>query len=849
MYRAQSVEGVDSLSLTIKWSGFLFSVIAFNHDGCCYWIVTSKNSGNCRDSELEDFTQLAADVLRAELGDGLAGAMRHLAETQTYLCGECMSLGDQGHGYSYKKDAVIVTCAGKYDNQYDPEASTGGALLMHLPPEGMRAVAEECGLRCVKMLNVPKKKVSSVITELENTRDFLTAKGVMRLVARHGLPVEQFREHQEVIDSETMEGLIIQYHYADKPSLRVKWKMPRYTIVTMVLRPVRQKKMDVKNIVELSTSMAKRWCRTKEGSDYYSMFGLVAGQLVKELPPGEEVAPWISAANRVFAMPNDEVICCGREILEEVQKCVSNTLESSKYVLHVQKHDSMGCAVVTLSNEEACQRLVSNFGPKLKLGGDVQADLKQHVDKPTRAPVPDKVFLAWGRQQEVRSPVSIETVILILDGLLSGKGEEVATLLEAAPAPFGKAAITARVCAKPELLRSDFRQLRLVFCGLMGSGKSTLCHLLARILGGTCITQDEYHKKGENGRVLAFLDNLCKAADNPEIPVLISDRVNSLQKHREEILEAFAGSPVAGDVVLVQFQHPLDRGCGTCDNTLELCESRILERGENHPSLLGSRHNLKAILTCTARSMEPVLPAEAAAFHAQISVDMTRSSSQSAAYVLRELKKEGLLGSLDVDVCLKDLESNSTKPSSGPCSFAPPSRAPFSFAPPSSLELEKPRSVRLHVCDELGAGMDLEQSWYGMIVHEIEEVPGQPDLRTGDCIVSIRRPDMQSRAEEGRCLQGQEDCAGVFAECFQDGAMLLVEPHCETSGILPPERAASINRRALQADLKRFMEDYEVDLRLVEDRSIVVLSGPQSAVAGARTAATELLAMHLGDSA
>ena len=204
-YRSISTDGVSRLSLAIKWSGFLFALLAFSHEGRYYWLVTSKNSANCSQSYLEDFIQLAADVISADLGEALPSTIQFLADGRTYLCGECLSMSDQGHGYAYHKDGVVITCAGKYDNQFNPD-DVDASLLLHLPPCETRSVAKRCGFRCVQQLEVPSGKVQRIVAELEASRDFLNSKTTMRLLARYGMPVEQFREHSELVDSDTLEA-------------------------------------------------------------------------------------------------------------------------------------------------------------------------------------------------------------------------------------------------------------------------------------------------------------------------------------------------------------------------------------------------------------------------------------------------------------------------------------------------------------------------------------------------------------------------------------------------------------------------------------------------------------------
>lgn len=418
MYKASPTDGVKRLLLSIKWSGFLFSILPFCHQGRYYWVVTSKNSGNCRDSDLDDFTQIASDVIEAEMGKLLPNAIKELADNRLYLCGECMSVCDQGHGYGYLKDAIRVTCAGHYDNQYVPETPNCDALLMHLPADAISEICEKLGFPCVRNVEVPASKVNTFMAEMERSRDFLTASSLTQLLSRHELPVEQMNEHLDIVNSDTLEGLVMQFQYHSKPPLRIKWKLPRYTLVTMLLRPVRKDAITGRNLVDMCTSTAKRWCRTPAACEYYTMVGMLAGTLVKELPSGQVVAPWITAANQIFAMEHAEVLRCGQALIADVQKSEQAALVTARHVLGVQKHDSMGCAVVTLATSNDRQQLLA-YGSKIDLNPNVQADVKQHFDKGTKELCPDRVFLAWGRRQELNFPISIETIITVLESHFS----------------------------------------------------------------------------------------------------------------------------------------------------------------------------------------------------------------------------------------------------------------------------------------------------------------------------------------------------------------------------------------------------------------------------------------------
>lgn len=828
MYHAAPIAGVERLSLSIKWSGFLFALLAFHHNGCDYWIVTSKNSGNCCDSGVEDFTQLAADVLSNELGDKLPATIRILARSQTYLCGECMSMKDQGHGYAYKKDAAVVTCAGRYDNQYEVQCPNRNVrnLLMHLPPGEVRAIAQECKLRCIQTVEVPAKKVASVVAELEKNRDFLTTLSLMELLKSHGLPVEQFEEHDEVIASNTVEGLVMQYQYRNKASLRVKWKLPRYTLVTMLIRQVYKEKISGHALVDLCTSTAKRWSLSHEGCKYYTMFGMVACDIVKQLHSGGPVAPWIAAAERVFAMDKEEVMQKGCKLVAEAQKVASTMLSDATHVLDIQKHDSMGCAVVTLASAEDVERLTSN--PKICLGESVYADAKQHFDRATKQPCATKLFLAWGRQQELRSPISVEKIIEVLEESLGCAGAGAAAPSENEQYANGPASVKQPdVCSACENHQTDNssqarppQQLRLILAGLMGSGKSTLAQNLKDVLGGRIIAQDEFTNLGKDARRLCFAQEVEAAANNREVKVLIMDRVNTLQQQRTELAEALKNSCLPGKTVLIQMRHPEHRGQLAGDLAVQLCMERITHRGSNHNSLLGTRQNLKAILSCTSRRAELPDLAESSTFDQCICVDMTLPALDALSHVLQELQSNRTLD------CNQGRDRDSA----------------FCFQLPSKKLPEAYRSVRLHVQKGCGAGLDLVPTKHGMLVEKILEHPGQPLLRTGDYIVSITSPSVgrRCRSRNLRSLDA-DSCSSAFGEVFEDGASLRVESWCEISGRFKN----AVDMAQMQTAIDNFNEKHDLSIGVNESQRMIHFSGPQSAVLNARFAVESLIVQYV----
>lgn len=409
--------GADSLSFTVKWSGFLFCLLAFNHEGKYYWLTTSKNSGNCSSSRLLDFTGIAGDVIRSELGGNLADVIRILADEQTYVCGELLSRADQSHGYGYRKDAAIVTCVGAFDNQYTTNCSDD-SLLQHFSYDAMRSFAKRCCLRCVHNIEVPKHMVRSLIHEMESCRDFLTVSQTESLLSRFGLPTAQLQEHRELINSETIEGVIWKCNFQDKPSERVKWKLPRYTFVTMLLRKAHRDGLHGHELFEKAHCLAKRWCHTPEGIEYYAAFGMLAGMALGQFAKSEDVSPWICAAELVSALDYDEVLHKGRELVSESRRGTDN-------VVDVLKHSSLGIAVVTLCSAGKRMQLLARLDRSthkedqftLRIG-EVEAEVKAHRDKETGLDVPDKIFLAWGRKVEKLTPCTVAQIVASLEAAL-----------------------------------------------------------------------------------------------------------------------------------------------------------------------------------------------------------------------------------------------------------------------------------------------------------------------------------------------------------------------------------------------------------------------------------------------
>merc|ERR1712187_158492 len=148
----------------------------------------------------------------------------------------------------------------------------------------------------------------------------------------------------------------------------------------------------------------------------------------------------------------------------------------------------------------------------------------------------------------------------------------------------------------------------------------------------------------------------------------------------------------------------------------------------------------------------------------------------------------------------------------------------FSFDPPTEKELEPPRTVCLQVDPEMGPGLELRATWYGLVIDDIDDTPGQPELQALDCIISVMGDSLQKMVDE---------CEMAFAEVLEDGIEVEVEPHIVVSGVVPS--GVTVDWSTLEMDLSNFGNDYEVELKVSNDKRELILSGTRSAVVAARS--------------
>eukprot|EP00435_Cladocopium_sp_Y103_P042083 s99_g11.t1 len=229
----------------------------------------------------------------------------------------------------------------------------------------------------------------------------------------------------------------------------------------------------------------------------------------------------------------------------------------------------------------------------------------------------------------------------------------------------------------------------IVLSGMRGSGKTTLCSVLQKVIGGEHIHFDEITKTWPSQR-RAFQSSLKKAltkslsatksekrskglsgtsprevdeSEDPLAPKKLSnegdklvyvDRTHLQSNQRVDIiavLQKLRWRQRQCRTLLLEFNHSSDVfGYGAdgqlskrfSQNHITLCAERIEARGSAHPVLRPSG-KLQGVLRKEAKAAEPPSPAELRNFDARLSLEVADSPVQQALAVVKELKRLGWL--------------------------------------------------------------------------------------------------------------------------------------------------------------------------------------------------------------
>lgn len=214
-----------------------------------------------------------------------------------------------------------------------------------------------------------------------------------------------------------------------------------------------------------------------------------------------------------------------------------------------------------------------------------------------------------------------------------------------------------------------------ITAGLHGCGKSTLCNILAEVLGGTWLNADETALKsppsgGTNSTAQRKLfakevrtvlgASVAKPDRDDSVSLVFLDRSNMLKLHRSDLLQELTWvrwKKRGGKVLLINFTHSADSFGYGADGQLSkrlseqhvaLCAGRIERRGKAHSSLFPST-KLRGFLQSTAKSAEEPKPEEVVQFDARVDVDVAQSAPEIARSVIKSLRSLDWLPNLPKD--------------------------------------------------------------------------------------------------------------------------------------------------------------------------------------------------------
>lgn len=204
----------------------------------------------------------------------------------------------------------------------------------------------------------------------------------------------------------------------------------------------------------------------------------------------------------------------------------------------------------------------------------------------------------------------------------------------------------------------------VIAVGLPGCGKSSLCHTLREVLGGTWLNMDESNaKKAEagtsnsaslrkafsadvRGALNKCLGKLKRTADSPFVFI---DRCNAFKKDRADVmqeLQRVQWRKRGGKTLLVDFTHESDTfGYGSdgqlskrvSDQHVALCAQRVEHRGSAHHALHPSA-KLRPMLQTMAKGADPPAPEEVAQYDGRVSVNVALPVPGAAHAVLERLR-------------------------------------------------------------------------------------------------------------------------------------------------------------------------------------------------------------------
>lgn len=305
-----------AVRFTLKYSGSLAIFMFFRLEGrvCC--AAGSKNSVDAEREPLEgqlNYARLNLRLLRRIVSSSSTSyglPERLLARGISSVCGEAMYECDQVHGARVLRDAFVVT--------YLATASSDGAPTLLSAVPSWTTTALELALPVDGGYEVGVSDVARVTAALASRRDSMSLRALRALMDEHGAtPLPGNVRHEDIL-GDTLEGLVI--FDAAREAFTVKFKFPRYTMRTMVLRTYFQLPAGQRGDARLrrmAAAFCERWCSTPDGrkATFRALLALGRAWDAGELEPAlrawranaaNVVAPHILAAEWLEEVPQGD---------------------------------------------------------------------------------------------------------------------------------------------------------------------------------------------------------------------------------------------------------------------------------------------------------------------------------------------------------------------------------------------------------------------------------------------------------------------------------------------------------------------------------------------------------------
>jgi hypothetical protein len=278
----KTFDGLLSISFFKKWSGFLGQVMAFKDTtGIARWTFVSKNSFDPTSKFVIDGACLFAPYMTSRLVDEMIN--RHI-----HICAEMISKEDQTHGSYVEFETPIVTCVGTGHCHLFGKTGNPRPYVEYKSPSEIALFCLIYDLPCDTAIEFNDTACAPFIKKLSENRDFMTNDMFNDIIRTSGVldvtVVTGSVTHKKVYGQGPLEGLVLKLEYKDGRKETIKYKFPKYTVLTMFLRA----NIDNSGVMNPRTArqQAKRfvnhWCVSDAGKKYWYEFAMKCARLARD---------------------------------------------------------------------------------------------------------------------------------------------------------------------------------------------------------------------------------------------------------------------------------------------------------------------------------------------------------------------------------------------------------------------------------------------------------------------------------------------------------------------------------------------------------------------------------------